>query len=115
LTSDVSRQQHRATEAGLVHKVVGIFHSDQSILRLIGAVLLEANDEMAVAATLYAGRCMAELLSPTIKIEDEMTSTLPTQISTARRMTNDHLSYAAISTTLRAVPAAHASQGLARG
>src|ERR671917_2225524 len=45
--------------------VVGIFPSEQSILRLIGAVLLEANDEWQLQHRHMGVEAMAELLNPT--------------------------------------------------
>ena len=60
--------------------VVGIFPSEQSILRLIGAVLLEANDEWQLQQRYMQVEAMAELLSPMIEIEGEITSTSPAQI-----------------------------------
>jgi transposase-like protein len=44
--------------------VVGIFPSEQSILRLIGAVLLEANDEWQLQARYMGTEALAELLNP---------------------------------------------------
>jgi transposase-like protein len=44
--------------------VVGIFPSEQSILRLIGAVLLEANDEWQLQHRYMGVEAMGELLSP---------------------------------------------------
>ncbi len=44
--------------------MVGIFPSEQSILRLIGAVLLEANDEWQLQHRYMQLEAMAELLSP---------------------------------------------------
>ena len=44
--------------------VVGIFPSEQSIIRLIGAVLLEANDEWQLQHRYLGVEAMAELLSP---------------------------------------------------
>ncbi|TQF76283.1 IS256 family transposase, partial [Elioraea sp. Yellowstone] len=44
--------------------VVGIFPSEQSILRLIGAVLLEANDEWQLQHRYRGVEAIAELLSP---------------------------------------------------
>ena len=56
--------------------VVGIFPGEQSIVRLIGAVLLEANDEWQLQHRYMQTEVMAEL-TPTL-IE-----ALPPQISTA--------------------------------
>jgi putative transposase len=53
--------------------VVGIFPSEQSILRLIGAVLLEANDEWQLQHRYMQVEAMAELLTPMIEIEGDMT------------------------------------------
>ena len=44
--------------------VVGIFPSEASILRLIGAVLLEANDEWQLQHRYMQVEAMAELMSP---------------------------------------------------
>jgi transposase-like protein len=53
--------------------VVGIFPSEQSILRLIGAVLLEANDEWQLQHRYMQVEAMAELLTPMIEIEGDLT------------------------------------------
>ena len=45
--------------------VVGIFPSEHSIVRLIGAVLLEANDEWQLQHRYMGVEAMAELLNPT--------------------------------------------------
>src|SRR5829696_43086 len=58
--------------------VVGIFPSEQSILRLIGAVLLEANDEWQLQHRYMQLEAMAELTPP---IEDEATPAASTQIA----------------------------------
>jgi hypothetical protein len=52
--------------------VVGIFPSEQSILRLIGAVLLEANDEWQLQQRYMQVEAMAELAPPLIEIEGEV-------------------------------------------
>jgi transposase-like protein len=44
--------------------VVGIFPNETSILRLIGAVLLEANDEWQLQHRYMQLEAMAELLTP---------------------------------------------------
>ena len=44
--------------------VVGIFPSEQSILRLIGAVLLEANDEWQLQHRYMGVEAMGDLLAP---------------------------------------------------
>ncbi|MDO9714195.1 transposase, partial [Paracraurococcus lichenis] len=44
--------------------VVGIFPSEASIIRLIGAVLLEANDEWQMQHRYMGVEAMAEMLSP---------------------------------------------------
>jgi transposase-like protein len=59
--------------------VVGIFPSESSILRLIGAVLLEANDEWQLQHRYMQIEGMAEL-TPPIGIEGEMTPATPTQV-----------------------------------
>ena len=60
--------------------VVGIFPSESSILRLIGAVLLEANDEWQLQHRYMQIEGMAELMSP-IEIGGEMTAVAPTQVT----------------------------------
>ena len=50
--------------------VVGIFPGEASIVRLIGAVLLEANDEWATQTRYMQVEAMAELLGPPL-IENE--------------------------------------------
>jgi len=59
--------------------VVGIFPSEQSILRLIGAVLLEANDEWQLQHRCMQVEAMAELMPPVIESETESLSP-PAQI-----------------------------------
>jgi putative transposase len=49
--------------------VVGIFPSEPSILRLIGAVLLEANDEWQLQHRYMQVEAMAELAPPLIEGE----------------------------------------------
>ena len=44
--------------------VVGIFPSEASIIRLIGAVLLEANDEWQMQHRYMGVEAMGEMLSP---------------------------------------------------
>ena len=44
--------------------VVGIFPSEQSIIRLVGAVLLEANDEWQLQHRYLGVEAMAETLNP---------------------------------------------------
>ncbi len=46
--------------------VVGIFPNEGAIVRLIGAVLLEANDEWQLQHRYMQTEAMAELTSPTI-------------------------------------------------
>src|SRR3712207_840192 len=55
--------------------VVGIFPNEESITRLIGAVLLEANDEWQLQHRYMQIEGMAELASPQI---DEIGTALPT-------------------------------------
>ena len=55
--------------------VVGIFPNEASIVRLIGAVLLEANDEWQTQHRYMQTEAMAELMAPLIEA-------VPTQIST---------------------------------
>jgi len=49
--------------------VVGIFPSEASIIRLIGAVLLEANDECQLQHRYMGVEAMGELLSPPLTNE----------------------------------------------
>ena len=55
--------------------VVGIFPNEGAIIRLIGAVLLEANDEWQLQHRYMQTEAMAELTPPMIDAE-------PTQMST---------------------------------
>ena len=55
--------------------VVGIFPNEGAIIRLIGAVLLEANDEWQLQHRYMQIEAMAELAPPVI-------DAVPTQIST---------------------------------
>jgi putative transposase len=55
--------------------VVGIFPNEESIIRLIGAVLLEANDEWQLQHRYMQIEGMAELATPLI---NEPAATLPT-------------------------------------
>jgi putative transposase len=59
--------------------VVGIFPSEQSILRLLGAVLLEANDEWQLQHRYMQVEAMAELL-PTIGIDGEIAAASSPQL-----------------------------------
>ena len=56
--------------------VVGIFPNEASIIRLVGAVLLELNDEWQLQHRYMQTEAMAELTPPMIEV-------FPTQISTA--------------------------------
>jgi len=56
--------------------VVGVFPNEGSIVRLIGAVLLEANDEWQLQHRYIQTEAMAEITPPA-------TETTPTQIVTA--------------------------------
>lgn len=60
--------------------VVGIFPWEQSILRLIGAVLLEANDEWQLQHRYMQVEAMAELMTPPL-IEGEATPADDTQVT----------------------------------
>jgi putative transposase len=55
--------------------VVGIFPNEGAIVRLIGAVLLEANDEWQLQHRYMQTEAMAELMPPLI-------DAVPNQIST---------------------------------
>ena len=56
--------------------VVGIFPNEGAIIRLIGAVLLEANDEWQLQHRYMQTEAMADLMPPLLDV-------VPTQISTA--------------------------------
>ena len=60
--------------------VVGIFPGEASIVRLIGAVLLEANDEWATQTRYMQVEAMAELLGPPL-IEGEATPADTTHVT----------------------------------
>ncbi len=61
--------------------VVGIFPSESSILRLIGAVLLEANDEWQLQHRYMQIEGMAEVMPPLIEIEADVTPAASTQVT----------------------------------
>jgi putative transposase len=61
--------------------VVGIFPSESSILRLIGAVLLEANDEWQLQHRYMQVEAMAELTPPLSEIEGDVTPVACPQIT----------------------------------
>ena len=61
--------------------VVGIFPAESAIVRLIGAVLLEANDEWAIQHRYMQVEVMAELSPPLIEIEGEVTPEPNTQFT----------------------------------
>ena len=64
--------------------VVGIFPNEASIMRLIGAVLLEQNDEWQLQRRYMQLEAMAELLQPAVDGR-------PAQTSTQGRLTDGHL------------------------
>ena len=64
--------------------VVGIFPNEASITRLIGAVLLEQNDEWLLQHRYMQVEGMAELTPPLIDAD-------PAKLPPIGRLTNDHL------------------------
>lgn len=56
--------------------VVGIFPNEGSIIRLIGAVLLEANDEWQTQNRYMQTKAMTELMSPLIDATPDQISTV---------------------------------------
>ena len=80
--------------------MVGIFPSEQSIWRLIGAMLVEANDEWQLQHRYMQAEGMAELATPPIEIEGELTPDHVTRVAPPGRMTRGHLSHTAFFTTL---------------
>ena len=60
--------------------VVGIFPAESAIIRLIGAVLLEANDEWTTQNRYMQVEAMTELLGPPL-IQGEVTPADDTQIA----------------------------------
>ena len=95
--------------------VVGIFPSEQSILRLIGAVLLEANDEWQLQHRYMQVEVMAELLTPMIEIEGDMTPQKLHPNSISGLMILDHISQTEISTILTDVTQAGRRRSLSDG
>ena len=79
--------------------VVGIFPNESAIVRLIGAVLLEANDEWQLQHRYMQTEAMAELTPP-------LTRRRCHPIFHRSRMIRGHLSYTPISTTLTDVTVA---------
>ena len=77
--------------------VVGIFPGEASVTRLIGAVLLEANDEWQLQHRYMQLEAMAEFTPPMLDPE-------PAQNPTPGRLTRGHLRPAPISTTLSYQP-----------
>ena len=64
--------------------MVGNFPDEATILRLIGAVLLEQNDEWQLMHRYMEAEAMAELLMPTVELDQP-------ENSTQGRMTDGHL------------------------
>ena len=60
---------HSTNPLERLNDVVGIFPNEDSIIRLIGAVLLEANDEWQLLSRYMQVEAMAELNPPTIEEE----------------------------------------------
>jgi len=60
--------------------VVGIFPNEAAIIRLVGAVLLEQNDEWQTQHRYMQTKAMAELTTPTI---DAMPSQITTTLTDA--------------------------------
>ena len=56
--------------------VVGIFPNEGSIIRLIGAVLLEANDEWQLQHRYMQTEPMAEIMAPTIHAAPKQIATM---------------------------------------
>ena len=56
--------------------VVGIFPNEGSIIRLIGVVLLEANDEWQLQHRYMQTEPMAELMAPTIDVTQNQIATI---------------------------------------
>jgi hypothetical protein len=65
----VVQQRIRFATPPELRTVVGIFRNEASIIRLIGAVLLEQNDEWLLQHRYMQIEGMAELTPPTIETE----------------------------------------------
>ena len=54
--------------------VIGIFPNDESILRLIGSLLLEINDVKAVGRSIFSKKTLEKMITPKIQKELRITA-----------------------------------------